>query len=45
MPYERYMRKAYSPAVVVELDGLRLSLDKVTDEELGEMLNQYKALA
>jgi hypothetical protein len=43
-PYERYMRKAYGPAVVAELDGLRMSLGKVTDEELGEMFQQYKAL-
>lgn len=43
-PYERYMRKAYGPAVVAELDGLRLSLEKVIDEELKEMMKQYKAL-
>lgn len=44
-PYERYMRKAYGPAVIAELDRLRLSLEKATDEELGEMLQRYKALA
>jgi len=44
-PYERYMRKAHGPGAVIELDGLRLSLSKVTDEELGEMLSQYKAMA
>ncbi len=44
-PYERYMRKAYRPKVMAELDGLRMSLGKVTDEELGEMLSQYKAIA
>lgn len=43
-PYERYMRKAYGPAVVAELDGLRLSLGKGTDEELRETLRQYKAM-
>lgn len=43
-PYERYMRKAYGPAVVAELDRLRLCLEKVTDGELGEMLQRYKAL-
>jgi hypothetical protein len=43
-PYERYMRKTYGPAVIAELDGLRLSLEKVTDEELREMLQQYKAM-
>lgn len=44
-PYERYMRKAYGPAVVAELDGLRLSLGKVTDGELNELLRRYRALA
>lgn len=44
-PYERYMRKTYGPAVIAELDGLRLSLEKMTGDELEEMLNQYKALA
>jgi 5-methylcytosine-specific restriction endonuclease McrA len=44
-PYERYMRKAYGPAVIAELDRLRLSLEKMTDEELGELLRRYKALA
>lgn len=44
-PYERYMRKAYGPAVVAELDGLRMSLGKVTDEELGELLRRYKVRA
>jgi 5-methylcytosine-specific restriction endonuclease McrA len=42
-PYERYMRKTYGPAVIAELDRLRLSLEKMTDEELLERLNQYKA--
>ncbi len=42
--YERYMRKAYDPAVIAELDRLRLGLEKVTDEELGELLRRYKAL-
>jgi hypothetical protein len=44
-PYKRYMRKAYGPAVIAELDGLRMGLGKVTDGELKEMLNQYRALA
>lgn len=44
-PYERYMQKKYGAAVITELDGLRMGLGKVTDEELGEMLAQYKALA
>jgi hypothetical protein len=44
-PYERYMLKRYGAGVVAELDGLRMGLGKVTDEELEEMLNRYKALA
>jgi hypothetical protein len=44
-PYERYMRKVYGPAVIAELDGLRMSLGKVTDEELDELLRWYKAMA
>jgi hypothetical protein len=39
------MRKAYGPAVVAELDGLRLGIEKVTDEELSGLLRRYKALA
>ena len=44
-PYERYMRKRYGAGVVAELGGLRLSLEKVTDEELGEVLDRYRAPA
>ena len=43
-PYERYMLKTYGPAVVAELEGLRLSLVKVSDDELRKMLQQYKAM-
>jgi hypothetical protein len=43
-PYERYMRRAYGPAAIAELDGLRMSLEKVTAEELGELLRRYKAM-
>lgn len=43
-PYERYMRETYGPAVIAELDSLRMGLQKVTDEELGEMLQQYQAM-
>jgi hypothetical protein len=39
------MWKRYGAGVVAELDGLRMSLGKVTDEELAKMLNQYKTLA
>lgn len=44
-PYEGYMRKAYGLGVIAELDRLRMSLEKVTDEELAEMLGQYRAMA
>jgi hypothetical protein len=43
-PYERYMRKTYSPGVVAELDTLRGSTGKVTDEELCKLLRWYKAM-
>jgi hypothetical protein len=43
-PYERYMLNTYGPAVIAELDGLRLSLEKVTSEELVEMLQRYKTM-
>jgi hypothetical protein len=43
-PYEKYMLKAYGLAVIAELDKLRLNLEKVTDEELEEMLNHYKGV-
>lgn len=36
------MLKTYCSAVTAELDAPRLSLEKVTDEELREMLQQYK---
>jgi hypothetical protein len=31
--------------VIAELDGLRMCLGKVTDVELGELLNRHEALA
>lgn len=43
-PYERYMLKAYGPAALVELDRLRAGLEKVTDEELRETLDRYRAM-
>jgi hypothetical protein len=43
-PYERYMRKTYGPTVITELDRLRLSLEKVTDEELDKLLQSYEAM-
>lgn len=42
--YERYMLEAYGPGVVAELDCLRMSLEKVMDEKLSEMLQRYKAM-
>lgn len=44
-PYERYMRKTYGPAVLGELDRLRASIGKVTEEELRETLDKYRAMA
>jgi hypothetical protein len=43
-PYERYMRKTYGREVTSELDRLRLGLEKITDAELGELLQLYKAM-
>lgn len=43
-PYMSYMQKKYGPEVVAELHDLRMSLLKVTDEELRETLNSYKAM-
>jgi hypothetical protein len=43
-PYERYMMKTHGRAVVTELDELRMGLEKVTDEELCDLLLQYKAM-
>lgn len=43
-PYESYMQKTYGRGVIAELDGLRTSLEKVTDEELKELLEKYKKL-
>src|SRR3712207_7520407 len=38
--YERYILEAYGAGAIAELDRLRLSLGKATDEELGEMFQQ-----
>jgi hypothetical protein len=43
-PYEACMLETYGPAVVTELDELRMSLGKVTDDELRELLRRYKAI-
>jgi hypothetical protein len=39
------MRKTYGSGVSAELDSLRMGLEKVTDEELWEMLNHHKPQA
>ncbi len=44
-PYERYMRKRYGAGVVAELDQLRAGLQKVTDAQLLELLDEYRAMA
>jgi hypothetical protein len=38
------MLKTYGRRVVAELDGLRMSLVKVTDGELGEMRGRYMVI-
>lgn len=45
LPYMRYMRKHYGPQVVEELHELRMSLEKVTDEQLRELYEEYRARA
>jgi hypothetical protein len=44
-PYLNFMHKKYGPDVVVELHELRMLIRKVTDEELVQLLNQYRAMA
>ena len=41
--YQRFMNERYGPAVVAELDGMRISMRKVSDEELLKLLEGYKA--
>lgn len=43
-PYERFMLKAYGAGVIAELSQLRMSLQKVTDAQLSELLDEYKAM-
>lgn len=38
------MLKTYGNAVTAELDGLRLSLEKMTDDELRELFEIYDAM-
>jgi hypothetical protein len=44
-PYERYMLKTYGFDVIKELDESRLRLDKVSEEELRTMLEEYRRMA
>ena len=44
-PYLDFILKRYRPGVVAELDGLRVSLRKVTDEELRRKFEQFKSMA
>lgn len=44
-PYMNFMQEKYGPEAVEELNALRASRRKVTDDELREMLRRYKAMA
>ncbi|MET0465636.1 MAG: recombination protein NinG [Chitinophagaceae bacterium] len=44
VPYEKYMLKTYGLGVIAELDGLRMGLEKETDEGLKELLKEYEIL-
>jgi len=44
-PYERYMLKTYGRVVISELDKLRLSLEKMTHEQLLELVDEYMRMA
>lgn len=43
-PYLKFMNEFYGPEVVAELDGLRSSRRKVTDEELLQVLERVRAM-
>jgi hypothetical protein len=43
-PYERYMLKTYGPEVIAELDQLRMNIEKVTDEQLAAMPDEYRGV-
>lgn len=43
-PYERYMTEAHGAGVIAELNQLRASLQKVTDAQLQELLDQYREM-
>lgn len=42
--YLGFMNKHYGLAIIEELNELRMSLIKVSDEELRQMLEQYRAM-
>jgi hypothetical protein len=44
-PYEKYMRKTYGAGALAEMEALRVSLQKVTDAQLLELLEGYRAMA
>lgn len=44
-PYLRFMERRYGPDAVSELHALRMAARKVTDDELREMLERYRAMA
>jgi hypothetical protein len=44
-PYEKYMRAHYGVEVIAELNGLKMNLEKVTDEQLRELLEEYKRIS
>jgi hypothetical protein len=44
-PYMAFMQATYGPEAVEELNALRDSRRKVTDDELRETLGRYKAMA
>jgi hypothetical protein len=44
-PYLRFMRERYGAGVVEELEGIKNSRDKVTDEDMLHVLERLRALA
>jgi hypothetical protein len=40
-----YMQEHYGPDVLTELHALRMSLDKVNEDELRVMLEDYRRMA
>ena len=43
-PYDKYMRKAYGPEMITELDQSRMSLQKVTNVQLLQLLHEHRAM-